>query len=234
VAGQRSEPTPGGQVQHFILAGHDPADGTRRCVYVERTNDLQFNPLKIVEAGFFTARQRLCAVGPDGRVYAAADRDAYRIDVFAPDGARERTVARPFEPWRRDADEKARVLARLEDDVRNVDMAKEFVVADCDPVLEYLRVDDAGCLWVQHARSWRDQPPGVLVTMDVFAPDGRLARQVRFAGPGNARDDTVWLLPDGRVAVVVGGVGGERALVETADLDRPLQLMVLEQFGADS
>jgi hypothetical protein len=233
LAGQRSEPTPGGQVQYFILAGHDPADGKRRCVYVERKNDLQFNPLKIVETGFFTARQRLCAVGPDGRVYAAADRDAYSVDVFAPDGTLERTVTRPFEPWRRDDGEKARVLARLQDDVRNVDMAKEFVVADCDPVLEYLRVDDAGYLWVQHARSWRDQPPGVLVAMDVFDPEGILARQVRFVGPGNARDDTVWLLPNGRVAVVIGGVGGERALAETAGLDRPVQLMLLEEVTTD-
>lgn len=33
--------------------------------------------------------------------------------------------------------------------------------------------------------------------------------------------------PDGRVAVVVGGVGGERALADETGLDRPLQVMML-------
>ena len=47
-------------------------------------------------------------------------------------------------------------------------------------------------------------------------------------------DDTVRLLPDGRVALVIGGVGGERALADTEDLDRPLQLVLLEEVSADS
>ena len=227
VAGQYNEPLSDGQVQHFVLAGHD-LDGRRRCVYVEKTNTLNYHPLNLDEAGSYCARQRRCAIGPDGRVYAATSRNEYRIEVFRPDGSADGVVTRAFEPWSRTAAERDRNRAILEDDVRNIDLPKEFTVEANEPAIDYLHVDAAGRLWVQHGRSWRGRDPGVLVVFDVFDPTGRLEREVELRGPGDLADDLVWILDDGRFVLVVGGVGGQRAVDEEFDDGEPVQVVMLE------
>jgi hypothetical protein len=112
------------------------------------------------------------------------------------------------------------------DFVRNVDFEKHFVVEEVEQVLHYLRVDDDGYLWVLHGRSDRDQPAGVMCTFDVFDPAGLLVKQVAIACEGDAENDQLGFVEDGRLVLLKGSVGGGRVMGDIEDAV-PLELVVL-------
>lgn len=128
----------------------------------------------------------------------------------------------------RTAPERERARALLEDDVRNINLEKRFIVEPDEPAIDYIHLDDAGNLWIQHGRSWRGREPGVLVVFDVLDPSGQLAREVEVRGPGNLANDVVWILDEGHFALVIGGNGGTRALDESQDTGEPVQVVMLE------
>jgi hypothetical protein len=225
IVGQYGESLPGGQRQHFVLAGYEP-DGTQRCIYEEKLNELTWENFTLIEKNFYCARQRTCALGPDGHVYAASERNHYRINVYAPDATLTRTIEREFEPLRRTKLEIERNRAAFEDDVRNVDFEKHFVIEEVEQVLHYLRVDDDGNVWVLHGRSDLDQPAGVMCTFDVFDPSGLFIKQVAIACEGDAENDEIGFVEDGRLVLLKGSVGGGRVLGDVEDAV-PLELIVL-------
>ena len=62
--------------------------------------------LLIIVPAFNEAEQldialRRMTIGRDGRVYIAPDREAYRIDVFAPGGGLDRVIEREYAEHRR-------------------------------------------------------------------------------------------------------------------------------------
>ena len=229
MAGQYSLTEGSKHVQHFILARHFLADGCRQHIYEERENVLDFADFTITERNFFCARQGACALGPDGCLYTAADRDAYRINVYRPDGALDRVIERAWTPLPRSEEEKARVRAQLEDDVRNISLPKTFVVSDTDPVINRLHVDETGNLWVQHARSGLDMPAGVMLRYDVFDARGLFDRQVSVVCAGDSAEDELQFVDDHHLALLIGAVGGDRAVAGAED--RALELVVLGDGG---
>ena len=228
LAGQYAEPAETGQRHHYILARHG-LDGAQQHVYVEGTNEFSFTePFVLVEKNFHCARQGTCALGPDGRVYAASQRNEYRIDVYRPDGVLDRVIERAWKPLLRTDEEIARVRARMEDDVRNVPLRKELVIDTAEPVIGYLYVDEGGNLWVQHDRSDRDQPEGVMQTFDVFDPEGGFMRSVAVACDGDFANDILRFVDDGRLVLLKWGVGGSRVLDEDVEVG-PLEVVLLER-----
>ncbi len=128
--------------------------------------------------------------------------------VFNPDGSVDHVIERPdFKTWKRDQRDHRRILALFHAWASpNPETWPEFDLEDTERAIAALHVDGHGRLWVQHSRSNRDQPDGVLLTMDVYDPAGRWLREVSLACEGNPISDGVRFLRDGRVLLIRGFV----------------------------
>jgi len=193
----------------FLTAASD--DGVAGTRYLESTVDWDFTNFIYDEATALPSFWWANAVGPDGRVYAAPDRDAYRINVYAADGTLERVVEREYEHWTRTGEEKAWLRALLEGAFRNVPFELDLKICDTASDISWLtrgvQVTADGELWILPSRGTREQPDGIVATFDVFDAAGRFDRRVRMACPeGNGEEDGIFLLDDGRVLLVKGYV----------------------------
>ncbi|MBD3236207.1 MAG: hypothetical protein GF330_05865 [Candidatus Eisenbacteria bacterium] len=80
----------------------------------------------------------------------------------------------------------------------------EKEIADYEPCIYQLRVDSHGRLWVTHSRSVRDLSEGIMISYDVFDPDGRYAQRVQIACEGSAESDHLHFVGEDRVVLVRG------------------------------
>jgi len=205
VAAQRSTPSEGGQTRTQFLGRYD-TEGVELARYREASMTLNFGAPDLVERELLPAFLLATAVGPDGRVYVARDRDSYAVEVYAPDGELERVITREFTNWRRDDRDNARMSALFDAWMQGFPGEVKRTLDEYEPPISELFVDDDGVLWVQHCRSGRDQPDGVLLTYDTFDPDGRYLREVSFAAAGDAAYDGIKFLGDDRALVIKGYV----------------------------
>ncbi|MBD3236483.1 MAG: hypothetical protein GF330_07255, partial [Candidatus Eisenbacteria bacterium] len=129
-------------------------DGAILATYLESAQERDMANFKWNEAEDYFVHQGGFALGPDGYVYAAPERDRYRIDVYAPDGERIRTIERAdFERVKRTAAEREQADAGMRMVINGREIEKE--IADYEPCIYQLRVDSHGRLWVTHSRSVR-------------------------------------------------------------------------------
>jgi len=137
------------------------------------------------------------AVGPEGNIYLARERNRYAISVHAPDGSPLRVIEREYRPHRRSDAEKQEIRDGLSMSIdgRRVEVTAE--IEDHDPCVAGLLVVEDGTLWVRHGNSGYDQPEGVLLTYDLFGPDGGFGEQVRIACPGDLERDRLYLINPG-------------------------------------
>ncbi|MFO7607999.1 MAG: hypothetical protein R6X35_02200 [Candidatus Krumholzibacteriia bacterium] len=211
VAGVKIRPgeRDGTQVRTMYLAtvGDDGRLGAR---FLESTVAWDFTDFTYDEAASLPSFFWANAVGPDGRVYAAPDRGAYRIDVYAPDGTLERVITREHEPWRRTAQDKVWLTALLEGAFRNLPFPYDLKLCETESAIHWLnrgvQVAADGSLWILPSRGTREQPAGVVATFDVFTPQGEFDRQVRVACAGDSAKDGIFLLDDERVLLIRGYV----------------------------
>ncbi len=204
-------------------------DGSEQVRYLERSREVDFGRHEFIEKDNYFVDAEGWALGPDGRVYTAPVRDRYRIEVYASDGERELVIEREFDPYRRTQQEKDDVATGVVAMINGRRVQLDTQIEDHDPAIASLHVDDAGYLWVRHGRSGREQPDGVMLTYDVFDPQGQLVRQVAFRCEGDAKEDKLFFTAPDRALLVKGyrqarrsmfGGGGEDA-DEDADEDQP-------------
>jgi hypothetical protein len=210
-SGGRMSPSDDGMKRVQYLARLAP-DGSEEVRLLEKSSEVNFARREYIEKDDYFVDDTRWAVGPDGRVYAAPERDAYAIQVFAPDGGLERVIERRFSPRRRTAEEKEEVASGVVAVVNGQRVELDTQIEDYDPAISQIRVDAQGRLWVRHARSMRDQPDGVMETLDVFDPEGHLTRQVALACEGDARRDRLFFLGGNRVALVKGYLEARRSM----------------------
>lgn len=230
VAGVRIRPgeRDGTQERTMYLASVG-ADGQLDRRFQEKTVAWDFSRFVYDEAEFLPSFFWANAVGPDGRVYTAPERDRYRIAVYAPDGTLERVIERDYVPWRRTARDRRWLQALFDGAFRNMPFTYELKLADTESDIHWLnrglQVDEDGNLWVLPSRGTREQPAGVLATFDVFTPDGVFDRQVQMACEGTGEKDGVFLLGTDRVLVVKGFVDAMATMfgggVDTVDGQEP-------------
>jgi len=148
------------------------------------------------------------AVGPDGRVYTAPDRNSYRIEVFSPDGQKDLVIEREYEHLARTGAEMKVMHDMVTDIFKDAPMQVNIEVEPDHPdILTFqrgLRVREDGTIWSLTSRGGRDNPEGVMATFDVFDPDGEFARQVAFECEGDGIRDGIFFAGDNRVLVVRG------------------------------
>ncbi len=157
-------------------------------------------------------------VGPDGRVYALADRDEYEITVFEPDGSVARVIEREFTPRVRTPAEADRIQALIDRRFRTFPFSIRYEMCANEAVIAWyhrgLQVTGDGELWVRHGRSaeiGRDHHG--LLAFDVFDPSGHFQRQVVVPVAGNALYDGVFRVGQDLLVVVHGFVDAMRTTV---------------------
>jgi len=179
-------------------------EGQEQVRFREHTTNLDFEKAHFIEREMLAPFLGAHALGPDGRVYALRDRNEYLIDVFAPDGTLERSISRRFEPVARSQREKDRINELFEVQDRNLPFDITWEIEQYEQAVNGIFVDLEGQLWVEHARSSMDQPPGVLTTYDVFGVDGQWLEEVSVACGGDPAYDGILPLEDGRLLLVKG------------------------------
>lgn len=199
-----------GQERAFLLGRWD-LDGAPGPRYRTSHMTLDFSRLHFVERENSPAFHRAAALGPDGRVYCASGWGTYAVEVYAPDGTHERVVARPFENRDRTPLELQRVNDLYDASARNSPVKQTREVEPQPPAITALHVDADSRLWVEHSRSGEDLPDGVMTAFDVFAPDGAGHERVLVACEGDAAEDGLILLPDGRWLLLKGLAAAEMA-----------------------
>jgi hypothetical protein len=149
------------------------------------------------------------ALGPDGNLYAAPERNGYRIHVIDPTGKLLRVIEREYEPYRRSSEDMQLAQRYVEAVGRNYPVPpKSCKVEELDSDINGLFVSSQGELWVMPGRGMRNLPKGIGVQYDVFDRDGQFVRQAAVRGTFNADRDLVRVLRDDRILVVLGAAEG--------------------------
>ena len=191
--------------QTYFLARCDN-DGMQKNIMHEKKHEVSMSEFELdeMEMDFVWGRM---AVGPEGRVYAGTERNAYVINVYGVDGSLEKTITREFTASPRDEMQKKIARQVIEAVGANYPIPPRSVtIEDTEPVLGQLTVTDDGHIWAQTSIGNRETPDGTFVVLDVFGPDGKFQRQVALKGEHDASRDGINILPNGRIVVVVGAL----------------------------
>lgn len=197
--------------QTYFLASIDE-QGTELARYAEKANVIDYNNLVASEEGFDFAWSRY-DLAPDGRVFLAPDREAYRIEVRRPDGTPERVIEREYAYRSRTGAEKDEARKVVQALARNYPVPpRDIVVFDTEPVITAMHCRPDGELWVRTSKGDGERGPGVLTVFDVFDRDGRFQRQIALLASGDPRQDAIYLVAGNRVVVVTQALASYQAM----------------------
>jgi hypothetical protein len=219
--------------QTYFLSRCD-AEGAEKQELLQKIHVIDYADFRLDEMEMDFVWNRV-AVGPDERIYVAAERNAYAVEVLAPDGTSERVIRRDYEP-----------AARTERQRENATRIIEAVGANYPPPLQGLTIEDSEAtisglfvtadnrLWVATSRSGLETPDGSWIVFDVFAPDGTYERQVALSGQHDPQQDAVYVLPDRRVVVVTGALDAwlnQQAVGAGESTGAPLEVICYNMSG---
>ncbi len=178
-------------------------DGSETVRFVSNKKETDFSNFHFNEDEQNDITFRKVAVGDDGRVYVSQVRNKYQIHVYLPDGNLERIIERKYEHHKRSDEEYQKVFDLAESQLSRVPNSK-FDISKIDPDIGSIRFSEDGNLWVTTSQSGIDQPSGVMVTFDVFTPDGDFIKQVQARCDGDGKEDSLFWAPDGSAVLVTG------------------------------
>ncbi len=193
----------GYQIRDHFIRSYAP-DGTMKHQLLNDPKKYEFSNLNIVEAEQYFPQFRKWALAEDGRVYVAALRDEYRIDVYGPGGVLERVIEREAEPWIRTTEETDYVDAILEAQLSRVPFPVERSVSETDEVIGSMTLRPDGELWVLTSRGFRSPPEGMLCRFDAFDAEGTFVRQIHIPIEGNPVQDGLLFAGNDRLMLVKG------------------------------
>ncbi len=189
--------------------------------FLERSAPLQLAARKFVEVDDYYVIGRW-DLAPDGRIYAAAERDRYEISVYDRAGELVQVIERSYEPRKRTQAEKDRVGLDTIVMVNGEAVQFERFIEEHDECIRRLVSAADGSIWVLSPHGATNQPEGVLETWDVFDASGRFRRQV--AVPlGHEMRSGVTFFPARDLLVAVKG-GGDQPAEEEAEVE-PLEVI---------
>ncbi len=210
-------------------------DGQRLNLYYDTTMVREFRGQEFSETKEFFPHEGGWALGPDGRVYVSQERNSYQIESYNPDGTLAYTIKRPYESWKRTAEEKKVAEDAIMPYRRRNRSRLNIVVASTEKDIARMRVADDGRLWVLSSRGLREQPAGIHSTWDVFDKAGQFEKTVAIACEGMGVRDRLFFASDNIVVVVkqyadavksYWGQGGDEEVDETEELEGlPLEVI---------
>lgn len=205
LAGIRMNQSGGPQMQQTFFLARCGIDGKEEVVYLEKPYTVSFADFRLDEASMDFVWVGRMAVGGDGRVLTAPERNRYLVRVQAPDGGVVREFTRPGAMPQRSAAERAVATKILQAVGANYGMPLQGTsIEDTEPAITGLWVRPDGEIWVMSP--YNKPAAGEFALLDAFDPDGRYLRQVALVAPGDAARDGLYLLDDGRIVIVAGGL----------------------------
>jgi hypothetical protein len=181
-------------------------EGVQKVALVEKKNPIDYSNFIMTEAGLDFVWSRV-AVGSGGTVYVAPERNAYEIKIFDKTGTQTGTISRQYTPGKRDKDEKKASRQVLEAIAAYYPRPPvSYEIEDTAPAIAGIWATNDGRLWVQTGNSGNNTPEGTWVVLDLFGPDGEFEKQVALPGSYQARQDGLYVQPDGLIIVVVGAL----------------------------
>ncbi len=204
--------------QTFFLSRCD-GQGKEKTSYLTKAYQVNYADFRLDETRMDFVWTRF-AVGPDGTIYTAPERNAYLVRVQAPDGTVQREITRAHTLRPRDA-EGRKTATRILEAIGSYypTPLKGTTIEDVEPAITAVFLDDQGNLLVQ-ANDPGAPEPGVFAVLDVFDKQGRYVRQMALRCPGDPQRDGLVMLGGGRVVVLHGALdawltqqavaGGER------------------------
>lgn len=226
----------GTQTRTNFLSSFDMS-GTEKVKYLEKAVHWDFKNLKITEEQQHFVHFRRWTMGPDGRIYAAPHRNRYAIEVFSPEGKKERVIEREYASLKRTEKDLARVNAIADSQKKQIPVPVDIQLCDTEPDIGRLHIADDGSLWVQTSQGDRNQPAGIMTTFDVFDPAGVFVKQVQVKCPGNGEKDGLILGRNGRVICVKGfleaamSLQGGGATDEAGEEPEPMEVICYKAKG---
>jgi len=192
--------------QTYFVSRYSP-EGEELATLATRDTEIDYANFILTEAGLDFVWNGRWDIDPEGRVYCAPERNAYRIEVRAPDGTLERVITREFETRGRTAEEKE-VARRLVEVVGNQYPAppREIGIEEDEPDIMGMYCRPDGELWVRTSRSDHPRHAGEFLRFDVFDAEGRFTHQLALAGPGDARQDAHHFIGGDRLVMVTGAL----------------------------
>jgi hypothetical protein len=231
VAAQHSIPSDAGQDRTQYLA-RISEEGEELVRYREASMILDFNNPRFVERELLPAFLLASSVGPDGHVYVARDRDQYAIEVYSPDGSLVRVIEREFKNWKRDNRDLRRMNALVDAWIQGFPGEMPRDLETYEPAITELFVTDEGTLWVQHSRSGRDLPEGILLSYDTFDAEGKYLQEVHIASEGDPAFDGLRFLSGDRALLIKGYVlarwasrGAQNATFDEEEEASPMEIV---------
>ena len=203
-----------GQNRTAFLSAFD-AEGNKTVTFLEHTREWDFASGQFTwsEVDEYFVHYRKWDTGPDGRVYAAPNRENYEIHVWNADGTLDRIIERECPRWVRTDEENARIDAAMENLKRQFGQIPVTTeVSEYSEAVSSLFVTPDNELWVLTSHGILGLDEGVLNVYDVFDADGDFDRQVKVMCEGDSLQDAMMFTRDGRVVVVTGFMDAVQAL----------------------
>jgi hypothetical protein len=205
-----SQAGPTSQSRSNYVASFDAA-GKELVRYFENAFAWDFTNFEFSEDNLGRVDFRRVAVGQDGRLYIATERNAYKIMVYNRDGSVDRVIEREYVHRQRTDEEYNRVKSTVEGQLAQIPNAR-ITVSKTEPDIGGLNFGPDDNLWLSTSRGGVDQPKGVMFTWDVFSPDGKFLETVSAACPGDGENDLIIWTDDGAAVQVTGFTEAARAL----------------------
>jgi hypothetical protein len=184
----------------------------------------------------FSNFSRRWALGPDGRVAAALDFDAYSIHVWAPDGSVSYIIDRPaYAPLERTEKQKER-FQKLFEGFTRWNPNSTFEVSPTHLTAGQLWYREDGSLWVLSSRGTWVRDEGVFASIDVYDDHGRFTQRVHLMMDGDPVEDGIFFVGDRLYRVtdlfsaLMANFGGD----EDADVEEepePVQVIAYRMQG---
>jgi hypothetical protein len=178
-------------------------DGSKKQVYWTKALQLDYANLRLKEADQYDIFPRRWALGPNGDIYAAVEREKALLNVYAPDGTLKRVIEREFTNRKRTAEER-----EFRENLAEVQMSRlpnaEITIADTPEAISYVEVAPDEMVWMVNSLGDHDQPDGIMMTYDVFDPKGHFVKQVRVKCDGDGKDDGLIRIGQGRMILIRG------------------------------
>lgn len=182
---------------------------------LESSAPMQLAARKYVEADDYYIIGRW-DMAPDGRICAAASRDAYEISVFDRSGELIQIIERSYQPRKRTQAEKDRVGSDMSVVADGERIQFDRIVEDYDECIRRLFAAADGSLWVLTPHGATGQPDGIFETWDVFDVEGHFRRRVSVP-LGNEMHTGITFFPNPDLLVAVKGAGDQIVDEEAED-----------------
>lgn len=206
LSGIRMQQSGSPQMQQTFFLSLCDTDGQELQVYLEKPYAVNFADFRLDEASMDFVWMGRLASDHAGRVITAPERNRYLVRVQAPDGAVLRELTRPVVMPKRTADERAiatKILQAVGANYGGIPL-QGTTIEETEPAVTGLWARPDGEIWVLSPANKPDA--GVFVLLDVFDAEGRYSHQLALRAPGDANKDGLFILADGRVVIVVGGL----------------------------